>query len=77
MLNIDHRQLKKDEIPRRWWERHFRGFEANLPQQLMINLLLKFAVKNDNQSDSSEEDINAGHDIAQGGEGVFQILRFE
>ena len=29
-------------LPKKWWERHFRGFESQLPSILMKNLLMSF-----------------------------------
>ena len=29
-------------LPKRWWERHFRGYEATLPIFLMKNLAVRF-----------------------------------
>lgn len=29
-------------LPKKWWERHFRGYEATLPIYLMKNLAVRF-----------------------------------
>ena len=29
-------------LPKKWWERHFRGYEATLPIFLMKNLAVRF-----------------------------------
>ena len=38
---------KQSNLSEMWWERHFRGFEAHLPPELMCNLAKKFMIDED------------------------------
>lgn len=40
MMSMDQvpSELQGGSLQEKWWERHFRGFEAGLPLQLIVNL---------------------------------------
>ena len=38
--------MLKQPLPKKWWERHFRGFEAHLPQELMCDIMNHLSIDN-------------------------------
>ena len=40
--DFDSRHHMELALPNKWWERHFRGFEATLPIYLIKNLAVRF-----------------------------------
>ena len=40
--DFDSRRHMELALPNKWWERHFRGYEATLPIFLMKNLAKRF-----------------------------------
>jgi len=47
-------------LQEKWWERHFRGFEAGLPSKLIQNLLPIF-IENEETSSFDDELVKAGN----------------
>jgi hypothetical protein len=49
VLNISLKggdSMLKQPLPAKWWERHFRGFEAHLPKELMCDIMNQLNVEN-------------------------------
>jgi hypothetical protein len=54
MMSMDHVPSELQNLQDKWWERHFRGFEAGLPSKLIHNLLPLFN-NNDESNDADTE----------------------
>jgi len=42
-------------LQEKWWERHFRGFEAGLPSKLIKNLLPLFNIEQEQDAETNEQ----------------------
>lgn len=48
--------MLKQPLPNKWWERHFRGFEAHLPQELMCDIMNQLNVDNKGEDEQTVAD---------------------
>ena len=71
-MSMDHVPSELQNLQDKWWERHYRGFEAGLPSKLIQNLLPLF----NNNEDQNEADSESTDKSKLVGEGQEEALIF-